>query len=179
MKSYLENTHGVTFIEGEVTNINHSQGQINSLEFNSKGQTSNMSNIDKYIFCSGVGSISLCQMLGYKIPIYGIKGHSFNYYPKSEDMIMNTYNFSIENILFSQIGVNTDNCVRVSGYGDLTGIDTDIIPKRSQMLIDFTKEFLGHEGYDEQKAHHWAGLRYDLFILFNLVAYEIWDIVLH
>ena len=109
MKSYLENTHGVNFIEGEVTSINHSQGQINSLEFNSKGKAESISKIDKYIFCSGVGSISLCQMLGYKIPIYGIKGYSFNYYPKSEDMIMNTYNFSIENILFSQIGVNTDN----------------------------------------------------------------------
>lgn len=60
-------------------------------------------NFDHLLVCGGVGCINIGKMLGIRVPMYGIKGHSLNYYTTSEDMIKNTYTFYPEKVRSSII----------------------------------------------------------------------------
>ena len=160
MKEVLETKVGVKVLQGEVTSINFDAGTITGIEYTtSENKTEKVSGFDKYLICGGVESVFLGAKLGLKVPIYGFKGHSLNYYTTSKDMLKNSYIFLPDNIAVAKVGVGTNNLVRFTGFADVVGINWDTIEERKQKVVSMAKELLGEENYDESKANHWVGLR--------------------
>ena len=49
--------------------------------------------------------------------------------------------------------------MRITGYSDLVGNDTEEMKIRKDELIQHSKNFFGEDAYDEKKANHWVGIR--------------------
>jgi len=160
MKEHLNEKYGVKFVQGEIKAVDHTSNVIKSLEyFDEKSQIHTLEGFDKYVMCTGIGSINIGKMIGMKVPLYGFKGHTLNMYVKNRENPDCTYIYIPENICISRVGYQTDGMVRVSGFADLVGLDIEPIPWRKEMLIKLAKTLVNEEDYDESRANHWVGLR--------------------
>ena len=81
MKTYLETEYGVQFEQGKVSSIKNQQNKITGIKFIDNQQNHwSLENHDEYVIWAGFESIELGKMIGIKVPIYGFKGYSINWY---------------------------------------------------------------------------------------------------
>ena len=160
MRERLNEKFGVQFIKGEIKAITHKDSEIKSIEYADEAlKAHTIGDYDKYILCTGIGSICIGKMLGLKVPLYGFKGHTLNMYVKDRETPDGSYIYIPENVCISRVGYKTNGMVRVSGFADVVGNDLEPIPWRKEMLIKLAKKLVNEEDYDEAKANHWVGLR--------------------
>lgn len=160
MKTHLTQKRGVEFIQGEVKDFFCENNKINAIQYTTKdNETVTDTRYDLYLISSGIGSINIAKQLGLKVPIFGFKGHSLDLYVNPEDMPKASYTFNPENICIINQGRNSSGLVRVTGYSDLVGNDTSVLEERRDKLVETAKKYFGPETYDEEKAHHWVGVR--------------------
>jgi D-amino-acid dehydrogenase len=57
------------------------------------------------------------------------------------------------------LGRNTSGLIRITGYSDLAGNNTETIKSRKEALIKLANDYFGSNLYDEKVADHWVGIR--------------------
>jgi glycine/D-amino acid oxidase-like deaminating enzyme len=99
MQNRLSEKHGVSFVTGEVSGILHKNNKIDVIEYkDGDHKAQQLGGFDKYIVCGGTGSVYLGRMMGLKVPIMGLKGHSINVHSSDKETPDGTYIYIPENL---------------------------------------------------------------------------------
>ena len=143
-RTKLAEKYGVNFIEGTVNQATYSDRKIHSIGYLDKNKHQQiLGNFDEYVFWGGVESAKLGNLVGLRVPIYGIQGYSLNTYVDKENMPDSSYMFIPENVVACRIGLNTSGMIRFTGHGDLVGNTPSVLEfrKKSMNSNDFLLNF--------------------------------------
>lgn len=142
---------GVEFrMSTTITGFEHDSHTIHAVLTN-KGRITG----DEYVLALGSYAPLLVRRLGYRLPIYPVKGYSVTF-PTGEG-------YSPPNVC----GVDEDNLVAYARFGDrlrftataeFTGYQTTHNPKDFEHMLQCGRQ-LFPEGADYSKPDYWAGLR--------------------
>ena len=144
---------GVKFQYGlNVLRLRHAGGVIEAVEAGDPGQTFVA---DAYVLALGSYSPLLLKPLGFRLPVYPVKGYSLTF-PISdpggapESTVMDeTYKVAV-----TRLG----NRVRVGGTAELSGYDLTLRQSRKDTLAHVVRDLFPAAG-DSSKALFWTGLR--------------------
>ena len=139
LSEVLKQKYHVTFVEKTVTNRN-------IFEFK---------NSDPVVVCAGTGSRDICEKLGFKLPIYPVKGYSITVdlqHSTGDTPTVSTLDDQ-KKIVCSRLG----DTLRVAGTAEFNGYNRDIRQARIQPLQNWVDDTFPQ--IQQQRVRTWAGLR--------------------
>lgn len=150
LHAYLQ-ARGVRFEFGTpVRALQHAAGKITGVQTAARQWEA-----DAYVVALGSFAPRLLRPLGYRLPVYPLKGYSITVPvidggPTLQTALMDEHN----KVMISRLG----DRVRAAGMGELGGYDTRPDPSQRDMLIRVVREFFP-QGLDFDRVESWAGLR--------------------
>lgn len=109
---------------------------------------------DQIVLCAGMGSVSLAQGVGVRLPVMPMKGYSITARPGEEAPRVSITD-SANRVVFARLG----DKMRIAGLADLGRRDTAIEPSRLAALVSSARAALpGAADYDRIDSS-WTGLR--------------------
>ena len=109
---------------------------------------------DTYILTAGIHSAKLSKSLGIKLPIYPMKGYSVTVPAKP-----NCPDISITDTDKKTVYCRLGKRLRIAGFAEFSGMNTDINEKRINYLLENAREFLPDAGDYQTIQDSWCGLR--------------------
>ena len=151
MKKTLEDTGLVEFRLGATaTRLVRNGSRVSAIELE-EGTIE----ADAIIVCTGAWSSKLLRPVGIDPQIYPVRGYSVTLPPgeSSPDVSVTVLN---KKIVFSRINGN----VRIAGFADFLGFNTDDDPRRIASLVDIARDFAPLAAdYDAPEHAEWGGFR--------------------
>lgn len=113
---------------------------------------------DVYVLAMGSGAHHFAKKLGFRLPIYPLKGYSITVRPRgpSGEITRSVTDFDYK-IVFAPLSIDGSPAIRVAGIADLAGYNMDIEPHRLAAVTRLADEVLDID-LDGDIAP-WVGLR--------------------
>jgi D-amino-acid dehydrogenase len=142
---------GVEFRFGEtVLRLNHSSGRVVSVQTD-RGSLQ----ADAFVVALGSYSPALVRPLGFRLPVYPVKGYSITARIQAEDFApVSTVLDESFKIAITRLGDH----VRVGGMAEVCGFDLSL-PLRRRRTLEQSVGSLFPAAADLSSAHFWSGLR--------------------
>lgn len=123
------------------------------------GVKSNIS-ADHFVVAMGVESTHFSQLLGFRLPVYPLKGYSITV-PISDGNNASAPQISITDLSQKIVYARLGDRLRVAGRVELVGKDLSISNKAIKELVDATQSLFPNCGQlsDANRLSPWAGLR--------------------
>lgn len=152
----LAAANGVKFVfDTEVVRIAHSGKNITGIHLYDSGKRTGSLYGDAYVIAAGCASKHLMKRLGFRLPVYPLKGYSLTLPIVDTDRAPTiSITDESERIVCSRLGQS----LRIAGTAEVAGYDLSINPARCDNLLRWAeKVFPGV--CDVAQPNYWAGLR--------------------
>ena len=147
---FLQRHYDVAFLSGQkVMSIQHKNNKIIGIETNNE-----IIKADNYIVAAGASSVELVRPLGIFLPIYPMKGYSVTV-PATELCPDISVTDTEKKTVYCKLG----NRLRIAGFAEFSGFDTEIKAQRIEYLLNNARHFLPQAGNYDHILDQWCGLR--------------------
>lgn len=134
-----------------VTDAILSRGRVAAL-----ASSSGFIDADAFVLANGVGSVQVASAMGFKLPIYPLKGYSITFDTTGGSEIPSISITDFPNkIVYARIG----NRLRVAGRIEIVGSDLSIGESACRLLVDEAKRLFPALRSNDQNLSPWAGHR--------------------
>lgn len=125
-----------------------------------QGELKSSISADHFIVSMGVGSANFAKKLGFRLPVYPLKGYSITV-PIKESSSVNAPQISITDLSQKIVYARLGDYLRVAGRVELVGLDWTVSNKAIKELVSATQYLFPDCGdvSDITQLSPWAGLR--------------------
>jgi D-amino-acid dehydrogenase len=151
LKEWLEQERGVQFLLGcEVARIEQANGRLRAVELGDQSLAP-----DAVVVCAGAQGGKLLRPLGINPYVYPMRGYSVTL-PPGDAAPSVSFTALRHRMVFSRL----DDRVRIAGFADFNGFNTDNDAARIDQLLDIARRYAPQAAdYSANEKRRWGGFR--------------------
>lgn len=141
---------GVRFLLGrDITGFEEEKGRLNAVRLGKDKVEA-----EAFVFCLGVGGLSLAKKLGFRLPFYPVKGYSVSL-PAPEGAPEVSLTDEGRRIVVS----NLNGTLRAAGQAEVAGFETNLDRTRAKSVLRALETLFPAVEGKADEAEFWTGLR--------------------
>ena len=151
LKAWLEQTRGVQFLLGcNVGRVEQANGRLRALELGDQTLAP-----DAVVVCAGASGGKLLRPLGINPHVYPMRGYSVTLPPGDAPPSV-----SFTALRYRMVFSRLDDGVRIAGFADFNGFNTDNDATRIDALLDIARRYAPQAAdYATDEKRPWGGFR--------------------
>ena len=151
LKEWLEQTRGVQFLLGcDVARVEQANGRLRAIELGDQTLAP-----DAVVVCAGASGGKLLRPLGINPHVYPMRGYSVTLPPGDAPPSV-SFTALRHRMVFSRL----DDGVRIAGFADFNGFNTDNDATRIAALLDIARRYAPQAAdYATDEKRPWGGFR--------------------